>query len=70
MPSDTNTLSSFIAHLKLGRKVSASTIRGYLAAVRHLHIINNFPDRSVGKPKLALVRTAASKGGWLLPQEF
>ena len=67
VPADSTTLSSFIAYLKLGRAVSASTIRGYLAAVRHLHIINNFPDPSADKPKLALVRSAATKGGSVAP---
>jgi hypothetical protein len=40
MPADENTLIQFVAYL--AKSIKHSSIKGYLAAVRHLHIRNGF----------------------------
>ena len=62
LPADELTLSCFLSFLKLRLKVGASRLRGYVAAIKLLHTLNNWGDPFLGKPRLDLVRSAAVKG--------
>ena len=62
LPAEELTLSCFLSFLKLHQKVGASRLRGYIAAIKLLHTLNNWGDPFLGKPRLDLVRSAAVKG--------
>ena len=42
LPACELTLLRYLAYLKLGRALAPQTIKGHLAAVRHLHLVNRF----------------------------
>ena len=67
VPAEEATLVNFLTYLKLGRNLGPTTIRGYLSAIRHLHVINGVPDPLLNRPRLSLVRAAATKGGAISP---
>ena len=60
VPAEEATLVNFLTYLKLGRNLGPTTIRGYLSAIRHLHVINGVPDPLLNRPRLSLVRAAAT----------
>ena len=62
LPAEELTLSCFLSFLKLHQKVGASRLRGYIAAIKLLHTLNNWGDPFLGKQRLDLVRSAAVKG--------
>lgn len=53
LPASEHTLILFVA--ELAQSLAPSSIQTYLAAVRHLHIINNLTNPLQNTPKLALV---------------
>ena len=52
-PASNHTLIPFVA--ELAQSLASSSIQAYLAAVRHLHIINNLTNPLQNTPKIALV---------------
>ena len=67
VPATEATLVSYLTYLKLGRNLGPTSIRSYLSAIRHLHVINGLPDPLLDRPRLALIRAAATKGGAVTP---
>ena len=67
VPATEATLVSFLTYLKLRRNLGPTSIRGYLSAIRHLHVINGLPDPLLDRPRLALIRAAATKGEAMTP---
>ena len=53
LPASEITILRFIAFA--GRRLSASSVRNYLSAVRNLHIVFGFPDPLKGLPRVPLV---------------
>ena len=41
-PLPASALLRYLSYLKLGMALAPQTIRGHLAAVRHLHLVNGF----------------------------
>ena len=50
-----------MGYLKRVRKIGPDAIRGYLAAIKALHTLNNHDNPMVNKPRFSMVRTAALK---------
>ena len=61
LPASELTLSCFVGYLKRVRKIGPDAIRGYLAAIKALHTLNNFENPFSDKPRFSLVKTAALK---------
>jgi hypothetical protein len=61
LPCSSHTNLKFIAWLKLHKKLGPEAIRGYLAAVKHLHSINGLEFGGEGDPRVKLARKAANK---------
>ena len=61
LPACELTLLRYLAYLKLGRALAPQTIKGHLAAVRHLHLINGFQVSELSLPRLSMARAAATK---------
>ena len=53
LPASEITILRFIAYA--GRRLSASSVRNYLSAVRNLHLVFGFPDPLKGLPRVPLV---------------
>ena len=63
VPAEEDTLVKFLAYLKSVRGLAANSIGPYMAAVRHLHIINGQLDPSLNRPRVSLIRSAVTRGG-------
>ena len=63
VPAEEDTMVKFLAYLKSVRGLAAKSIGPYMAAVRHLHIINGQLDPSLNRPKVTLIRSAVTRGG-------
>ena len=61
MPACEETLLELAAFLKAAG-LHASSICGYFSAIRHLHIINGFPDPTLGCERLKLVKRGLAVG--------
>ena len=61
VPCDSHSLLKFIAWLKRLKNLGPEAIRGYLAAVRHLHSINGYEFKGDADPRVKLARRAANK---------
>ena len=59
LPASEETLLNFCSDLHASL-VSASTISGYLSAIRHFHLINGFEDPTEGRHRLALFKRGVS----------
>ena len=61
VPCAKGTLLKFIVWLRHHRKVGPEALRGYLSAIRHLHIINGVEFAATDDPRVKVVKKAANK---------
>ena len=61
LPASVLTLLRYLSYLNLGRALAPQTIKGHLAAVRHLHLVNGFQVSALSLPRLSVARAAATK---------
>ena len=61
VPCDSSTILWFITWLNKIRGVGPASVKGYLAAINHLHMLNGFQFNAKDDPRVCLAKKGASK---------